>query len=175
MTYTLIAHQELASTQSAIIFSSIPATFTDLLVVASLRANGTLAFVDGQLRFNGSTSGYSFRNLYGTGSSAASGSGTTESHFFDTNAGRGSSNTFASVQIYIPNYRTSNNKSFSSDSVEEANGTSAFQGIHAGLWSDSAAINSIGLYDSNGNSWVQFSSATLYGITAGSSGGVVVS
>ena len=42
MTYTLIAHTELTGTQASVTFSSIPATFTDLLLVGSARTSGTV-------------------------------------------------------------------------------------------------------------------------------------
>ena len=96
--------------------------------------------------------------------------------FFDTSsAGSRTANTFANVQIHIPNYASSNYKSYSSDGGEENNATAAVMGIWAGLWSDTSAITEIKLEDYNGGSWVQYSSASLYGVTSGSDGTTTVS
>jgi len=73
--------------------------------------------------------------------------------------------TFASGEMYIPNYAGSNSKSFSADSVQETNASLAYSYLIAGLWSDSSAINSIALTPLTGN-FAQHSTATLYGIKA---------
>lgn len=172
MTYTLIAHTELASAQAEIVFSSIPATFTDLLVVASLRTSTVNADIG--IKLNNSTSNFSNRYLIGNGSSASSGSAI--GNFLGTTSRSDmTASTFGNVQVYIPNYRLAAAKSLSSDSVSENNGTFANQVISAILWNDTSAITSLSLYSVFGGDLVQFSSATLYGITSGSSGGVVVS
>jgi hypothetical protein len=171
MTYTLIAHTELTSSQLAIGFTSIPTTFTDLLLVFSGRGIG-----DVKIRFNGSSTLASRRHLFGTGSSTGSGAA-TDGYAGRTAMSSFTANTFGNTQIYIPNYRSNTAKSYSVDSVDENNATQAFQVILAGLWSVTDPITSLEISDLGvgGLQFVQYSSATLYGITAGSSGGVVVS
>lgn len=166
-----------AGGQASITFSSIPATFTDLLLVISSRNNST-AIGDSILpTINGSTANFSGRLLYGAGS--GSGVGVNLARYFgSSNGGATTSNTFSSTSIYIPNYAASTNKSFSVDSVLETNGTESYQYIYAGLWSSTAAINTIAINNDTFNGatgFVQHSSASLYGILKGSSGGVVVS
>ena len=146
-------------------FTSIPNTYTDLLILVSARsalvdATGTLAFT-----LNGSTSGYTNRNLYGDGSSAGSYSNNTTNKAWAgiISGANATASTFGSALIYIPNYAGSNNKSFSSDVVMENNATLSYAVINAGLWSNSAAITSIGL-NGNGYNLAQYSTATLYGI-----------
>ena len=73
-------------------------------------------------------------------------------------------NTFSNNSIYIPNYTGSNNKSVSVDSVYENNATTAGQHLVSGLWASSAAITSVKLTEGFGNNWVQYTTATLYGI-----------
>jgi hypothetical protein len=75
---------------------------------------------------------------------------------------------------YMPNYRVSASKSVSVDGVEENNATSAVSHIGAGLWNSNNAISSITLNFGAGN-FMANSSATLYGVTSGTSGGVTVS
>jgi hypothetical protein len=65
--------------------------------------------------------------------------------------------------MYIPNYASSNYKSFSIDSVTENNGTVAYQIMHAGVWSNTAAITSLTITAAGGN-LAQYSTATLYGV-----------
>jgi hypothetical protein len=176
MSMTLIAHTELGSAASSITFSSIPATFTDLLIVSSLRSSASGQEQDGQITFNGSTSGYSERMLVGYGNVAASAaaSGSRINWAMIATGASQTSNTFSNSAVYIPNYRTSAAKSVSGDAVAENNATGAQMRIDAALWNNTDAINSITITVGSGN-FVQYSSATLYGITAGSSGGVVVS
>jgi len=71
-------------------------------------------------------------------------------------------NTFASAEIYIPNYTSSNYKSLSVDFVGENNATTSYQYFTAGLFSNTSAITSL-VIDGTDN-FVQYSTATLYGI-----------
>jgi len=160
-------------------FTSIPQTYTDLVVKVSARA--TVDETQLELQFNGSTSGYSIRRLTGDGSNVASASLSSVSVM---QFGRGSSSTqtastFGNTEIYIPNYTSSNNKSTSSDGVNENNATSANTYLGAGLWANSAAISSIKIFFNTGN-FAQYSTATLYGVTssaygAKATGGIITS
>ena len=176
--WTVIAHTEVGSGgASSITFMSvgdIPSTYTDLLIKVSARTNvnGNVDAIT--IKPNNATANRSMRILEGDGSGRTSFS--ASDIFVDGATGNTStSNTFGNVMIYIPNYRSSVAKSFSIDGVNEGNITTAYQGIVAGLWNDTAAITSIVLAPLTGTLFSQYSSATLYGITKGSSGGVVVS
>lgn len=160
-TYTLIDKTTLGSNQSSITISSIPSTYTDLQVLVSLRAS-----VDGEgiyLQFNGSSSGYTHKMLTGSGSSASSQTpGQTDKGALGYSTTT-TSNTFGNLGIYVPNYTSSNYKSWSSDGVQEANATAAYMNMVAGLWSNTAAINSITFLMGTGT--IQSgSSFYLYGI-----------
>lgn len=156
---------------AAIAFNSIPQTFTDLYIVLSARVAGTSIGV-GQ-KFNGSTANFSGRFLEGSGSSAISYTAANIISYATNSTNTAS--TFGNSSIYIPNYTLANNKSVSLDSVTENNATAAFQLIGAVLWSSSSAITDIEFYHVNGTNFVQYSSASLYGITKGSDGIVTVS
>lgn len=166
----IIEHIELASAQSSIEFTSIAADYTDLLIKFSLR--NSVDTGAGTLTFNTSGGTYTRRRLTGDGSSA-----TSAVYSFDYYCGASSftSSTFGNGEIYIPNAFGSTAKSYSSDSVTENNATTSYQGLIAGLWSGTDAITSIKLTPGSGGNWIAASSATLYGITSGSSGGVTVS
>lgn len=157
---------------ASITFSGIPQTFTDLYLVVSLRSAASNE--DFGISLNGSTSSFSNNYLFGNGSGPAS--GTVYGNLISAAPTTGfTANTFSNAAVYIPRYRSANNKSLSVDTVSENNATRGIQLINAILWSQTAAINTIGIYQLNSNAIVQHSSASLYGITAGSSGGVTVS
>ena len=177
MSMTLIQHIALGSAQTSITFSSIPQTFTDLYLVLSARADsnqGVNNWFECAVLPNNSSTGITVRNLFGVGSSTGSNDDVRFSGGMIAGAAT-TSNTFGNNAIYFPNYRSSVNKSWSVDSVYENNGTQAFQTIVAGLWANTAAITSLVLDPRDSGNFVTGTSATLYGITAGSSGGVTVS
>jgi hypothetical protein len=161
MSYTLIERKELTEAASSISFSNIPQFYTDLAVVCSLRGdqNANNGFTN--IGFNSSTSNFSTRFLQGDGSGAQSGTGVRGIAYL-SNAYY-TSNTFDSTTVYIPNYTGSTNKSFSADSVVENNATLGWQFIVTGVWSNTAAINSIQITPNTGN-FVAGSSISLYGI-----------
>ena len=178
-THVLISTVTVGSGGAAsIAFTSIPQTHTDIKVVMSVRSSNTGANIGNYdplgLQFNSSSSGYTAREVYGNGSAATSASLTTMTSFTSatvarlTDGGINNSNStasaFSSVDLYIPNYTSANNKSFSMDFVEEQNQTANFGGLVAGLWSNTAAITSVSLFLKDGN-FVQYSSASLYGIS----------
>ena len=162
-TYTLISSVTVGSGGAATIeFTSIPQTYTDLCVMASMRSLGSQAGI--YIRPNGSTSNLSARKLYGDGVSAASNTTGSSIFSFGINYTGNTANTFSNMSIYIPNYTGSNYKSLSVDAVNETNATEAFSNFVAGLWSDTTAISSMTLLPES-NSFAQYSTAYLYGIS----------
>lgn len=162
--YNLIATTTVGSGgASTIEFSSIPQTYTDLLLVCSGRSTRATTNDDFYIRFNGLSTNLSSRALYGTGSAAASFSDASIAYVGYLSAATSTASVFSSGSIYIPNYTSSIAKSISGDSVTENNGTAALQSLNAGLWNATAAITQITVYSANG-SFVQYSSASLYGI-----------
>jgi hypothetical protein len=148
---------------ASIDFTSIPQTYTDLVIVSSIRGGRTSAAVDNLLvGFNGAYTLVTNRNLYGDGASAVSGTNANWVGIVPSSIATAS--TFSNGIIYIPNYTSSSYKSFSADAVGEQNGTTAYQLLAAGLWSSTAAITSIGLKCEVTASFLQYSSASLYGI-----------
>lgn len=165
-----IASVDLTTSTTNINFTSIPQGYTDLLIVTSLRSSRTPS-TDGAhiaLTFNNDASSiYSFKHIRGTGAAASSygeSSTTSVNLYSQADSSADTANTFSSNSIYIPNYTSSNNKSFTVDSVYENNATTAGQHLVSGLWASSAAITSVKLTEGFGNNWVQYSTATLYGI-----------
>jgi len=171
----LIEHYEVPSGGvSSITFSAIAATFTDLVLVGSLRVDTGFVGADTNLAINGSSTGFSGRALFGTGTTTGSFAITTQILAQTTGASTGTANTFSNFTLYFPNYRSSVAKSFSLDTVTENNGSEAYQIIQAGLWSGTDPITSLAISPLSG-SFLQYSSLSLYGILAGSDGVVSVS
>lgn len=163
-TYVKIATVTVGAGGSAAMeFTSIAGTYTDLLIKVSARSaySGTLNWFD--LKFNSSSTGWSGRFLYGTGSAA--GSGTQAAFGGAMPAATATANTFGNAEIYIPNYASSNYKSVSIDAVAENNATAAEADLTAQLWSNTAAITSVTLFPELSSTFVQHSTATLYGIS----------
>lgn len=160
---------------ASITFSAIPDTFTDLVIVASVRSNRAAVGDDVRIDLNTTSVGFTSRALVGTGSAASSFSSDNRAGIVSAASSTG--NTFGSVSLYIPNYRSLVAKSISTDSVGENNATAADQGIFATLWNPAvhAVITEAKLYPRLGSGWLEHSSASLYGITAGSDGITAVS
>ncbi len=166
-TFTLIQAVTVGSGGSTdITFSSIPATYTDLCLQLSMRnSRGGTLVQEALITFNGSTSGYSERIVRGDGSVVISTSGSGANFNLNGFPGGGvTANTFGSANIYIPNYAGSTNKSVSAEFITENNGTNAYAYMNAMLWSNTAAITSINLAAGSTYTWLQHSTAYLYGI-----------
>jgi hypothetical protein len=168
MPNTLIPIQTytLTSATASVTFSNIPQNYTDLQIVVSARTTYADQYDGLTFAFNGSTANFTTRQLYGTGSTAASNSSSSNGGPL-INANTSTSNTFGNAEIHIPNYTGSTNKSVSSDGVTENNATQAFGGIITTLWSQSAAITSITLGSANSSNFLANSTFTLYGISNG--------
>jgi hypothetical protein len=158
---------------------TIPATYTDLKLVYSAKATvaGTQEFIN--VSFNGSTSNYTLKSLQGDGSAASSNNWSFQWIGYAVGA-TATASTFSSGEMYIPNYRSSNFKAFSNDNVAERNDTNAQSLLSASLWSDTAAITTIGLSMQGGSNFVEGSTFYLYGIsnvtsTTKATGGIVSS
>jgi hypothetical protein len=155
---------------SSIDFTSIPDTYTDLLVAYSLRctlSGGPFNFGDCAVRLNNDTgANYNrFSSRARQGASATFGSTGTFITLYEATAADASANTFGIGQIYIANYTSSRHKSVGIEGGSETQSNTEVQmGLIAGLWKSTSAVTSIKLYEQNGTNFVQNSSASLYGI-----------
>lgn len=165
-TYTPIATTTLGSATASYTFSSIPSTYTDLvLVMGSLGINNAASA--GKLQFNGDTgSNYSVTFMYGNGSSVGSSRNTsqTDMRIYGWQAGNVANSNNDNVIINIQNYaNTTTYKTAITRSNLPQNETASA----VGLWRSTAAINSITLRTYNGTDlWTAGSTFTLYGIKA---------
>jgi hypothetical protein len=165
MPNNMILLETIALTQSAasVTFDNLPTSgYTDLKIVVSARTDYAGNTANLYLKPNGATTNLSQRELYGTGSAAAS---TTDTHLgLPVVGATATASTFGNYEAYIPNYRSSNNKSISFDAVTENNATAVLTMLSAGLWSSSSTITSI-VFSADGN-LIAGSTFSLYGIAA---------
>jgi hypothetical protein len=178
MTYKLIETKSLASAQASIVFSSIPQTYTDLMLVFSMRGDVASTYVSTAIRFNSdSGSNYTNRLLYGEGSGGGfpALATTTQIQWVYSNGTTSTANTFGNAQVYIPNYTNSTSKVVLMDSVSENNATESIQALTYSYWNGTAAITTLSLTTQAGTNLLTGSTASLYGILKGSDGIVTTS
>jgi hypothetical protein len=166
--YILLDRVTLTVATASVTFSSIPQSgYTDLKIVCSSRTSRTSDTDAIKIRFNGSSSSYTNKVLYGSGSGTASFTGSTDAI---GNAYTASdylaAGLFGSQEFYVPNYTGSAYKSVSVDSVQEANTTTAEMDMIAGLWSNTAAITSVTIVPNVGGNLSAGSTFSLYGLAA---------
>jgi hypothetical protein len=154
-TYTPIQNTS-ATGVSTITLSSIPATYTDLVVVINGGAVSNIL-----INFNGvGGSAYSDTEIIGDGSSASSGRHSSRANMVMAYTGAG---TTQSTFIYqVMNYA---NTTTYKTTLGRVNDTSYGTSAYVGLWQSTAAINSI-TFVSNGSNFASGTTFTLYGILA---------
>lgn len=164
-TYTKIASATVTGSAGDIQFSNIPQTYTDLSVLISAKGRLTSGNVGALVVYtaNGQSSSLStWKEVRGDGTGVASYNNAYPIIGLLTYQ---AATVFSSVNLYIPNYTSSNKKVFNSDSVTEENTTYAYQSL-SGLTIDyTTAISFLGFGDgSAGGGLAVGSSITLYGI-----------
>lgn len=168
-TYEPIATTTISNTTTtSVTFSSISAGYTDLRLVF----NGTVgtAGLTVAARFNGDTgTNYSFTNLRGNGTAAASSrqSNYTWIPVTDDIVSGGSTTipSFGTLDIF--SYAGSTNKTALGTISSDTNGSGTVQRT-VNLWRNTAAITSITVFITSGTSFYfgNGATATLYGIKA---------
>jgi hypothetical protein len=159
-TYVALDKITLGSATNTVNFTSIPQTYTDLVLVigSSLSTGGG----NPRLQLNSNTgTNYSQTSLYGNGTSAASFRISNSNHVY-FGGGSGTANTQSTTLIHLMNYsNTTTNKTvlIRYDDVTEA----AYATV--GMFRNTAAITSIQLTTQAGN-FNSGSTFSLYGISA---------
>jgi hypothetical protein len=166
-TYTPIATTTLGSAQASYTFSSIPQTYTDLVLVASAKS-GLTTTTQVKLTFNSDTAtNYSWTRLLGDGSAASSARGTTQAYvevgYIAGNSGSVQPDMFI---LQIQNYANSTTYKTLLSRWSSMNAANAYVAAVVGLWRKTPeAITSITLAPDSTN-FQTGSTFTLYGIAA---------
>ena len=160
-TYTPIATQTVGTAVASITFSSIPATYTDLVLVM----NGlvTTAGDNIQVQFNSDTAtNYSTTILDGNGTAASSTRASNKAYGNLDDYGYWDTTLRSVTLVNIMNYaNTTTYKTYLSRANNASNGLSAC----VGLWRSTAAISTVKVYPNTRN-FDTGSTFTLYGILA---------
>ena len=165
-TYTLISSNVLSSSAASVTFSSIPSTYTDLVIRCSARSTASGGVF---LQINGDSSTiYSTTRLRGDGASASSGRTTSAAnlYFAIDVPSTSTANTFTNQEFYIPNYTVTQNRAISNFSITENNSasTDTYVQVDAGLYTSTTAITSLTVVQGSSTTFVSGSSFYLYGI-----------
>jgi hypothetical protein len=157
-TYEKIATTTLGSASATITFSSISGSYTDLVLIATVKltSSDTDRLI---LQFNGDTgSNYSITYMTGDGTSASSGrsSNASEMNFYNQ-----STSNFCANIINIMNYSNSTTRK----TVMGRTSNAAYSTFYTiGLWRNTASITQVDV--KSPNSFTSGSTFTLYGIKA---------
>jgi hypothetical protein len=164
-TYEAIFTETLASAAATVTFSSIPSTYTDLVLI--FNGGKSIAGSSVDFRFNSDTgSNYSFTEIYGNGTTAASQRVSNRTYGALAFNAVPDSGLTSTIIMNIMNYsNTTTNKT--AISRNGSIGTS-FPGTEAivNLWRSTAAINTITLSNSGAATFSIGSTFSLYGIAA---------
>ena len=156
-TYEPIATTTLGSASAGVTFSSIPQTYTDLVIVVD--GNTTSGPTDNNMQFNGDTSSnYTITGLYGDGSTAASfRSAATNMEVGGIHWASGRGNRIVNIMNYsnATTYKTILSRVASCTLIQ----------ARVGLWRSTSAITSIYVFV-GASTYTAGTSFTLYGIAA---------
>jgi hypothetical protein len=160
-TYTPIATTTLGSAAASYTFSSIPSTYTDLvLIVGNLTNSAANVFY---LKINGATSAYSTTYLIGDGTNATSSRSAAPAGIIIGGPIAGLSSTIPSTAIInVQNYA---NTTTYKTVISRYSNSSTEATTSVGLYSSTSAVTSLTVLGGSGNMQTG-STFTLYGIAA---------
>jgi hypothetical protein len=161
-TYDPIATQTLGSSAATVTFSSIPQTYTDLVVVLNATSSTT---ANSYVRLNGdSGTNYSWTAFYGDGAAVgADKANNTANGVLMDYYGYPTATVRNAVVMQFSNYsNTTANKTILSRANQASSGVDAI----ISMWRNTAAITSLTFRFTGSQTWSTGSTFTLYGIKA---------
>lgn len=159
-TYEPIEAKTLGSATSSVTFSTIPNTYTDLVLVANYTT--TSANVDVRFQVNGDTgANYSYTYVLGNGSAAGSGRLANSAYI----GGYFSVGTSTNGNISIYNLMNYANTTTFKTVLQRMSSAEKELTANVGLWRSTSAISSATIYTSS-STFTAGSTFTLYGIKA---------
>lgn len=170
--WTLIQKQILSVAAATVTFSSIPGSYSHLVLIAQGRVDDAAEFKDCYLQFNGDTgSNYSREYLEASATSpSANGDISAVAHIacMAMAGSTASSNMPGTAKLWIPNYSgTVFYKNVLSESCRFTligNRGHYYTDVIDGFWESTSAITQIDITDSGGGNFIIGSSFWLYGV-----------
>jgi hypothetical protein len=161
-TYTLIASTTIGTATGTVTFSSIPATYTDLVLVIQYQSAANCV---ANITFNNDTgSNYSTTYLSGNGTTAASARGSNETSIGTVYTGASFNGKLGQVTIQVQDYSNATTYKTAINRTSSAGGEAT---ATVGLWRSTAAINRVDVTGTSGATFASGSTFKLYGIEAG--------
>lgn len=161
-TFTLIEAKTLTTSSASVVFSNIPSSYTDLKILYTGKTTDTAA-QGTAMTYNAGASSVAGKYIIGDGSNPSTGNlgymyvGSA----FGTN---GTANVFSATEIYIPNYTSSQVKSYICVNAAEAQSSTSYSNVIVGRDTGiTAPLTSITLFSTSGN-WITNCTFYLYGI-----------
>ncbi len=154
-TYQLIASATATGSETTISFTSIPQTYTDLVLRVSYRGSNASAWAGNLTIRPNAASGTNNTYLSGTGAAATSYrvgqwyALIDSTSTFTANSNGNTSNTFSNIEYYIPSYTVSQARQVSGFAVGEQNATTAYMSVTANYYSSTTAITQLDVRDLN--------------------------
>ena len=161
LTYEPIATTTLSSAQATINFTSIPTTYTDLILVISVNGAGTVGANSRLQVGNGSVdtaTNYSETQLYGTGSSASS--------LRNSNVNYAYGGVVQGGGVAISHFLNYSNTTTYKTILARGSAPANYVDAAVSLWRSTSAINTIKVYADSSGDYPSGSTFTLYGIKA---------
>lgn len=168
ITYEPIVTTTFTTTTPSVTFSSLPATYNDLVIVGQGKAqNGSSTLVDVGVRFNGDTgSNYSTIKLvslnYAAGTVYSAINITEAQTYMDANNTNDSLGSGFKIDLFDYNTTYSYKNYLNRASCMTQTDKGVF--ITASTWKNAAAITSITLFPTTGNGFYSGTHIALYGI-----------
>lgn len=164
-TYEPIGTTTLTATTSTYTFSSIPSTYTDLVLVMNYA--GSIAAEVPAFQVNGDTgNNYSITHLSGNGSTTRAVRATSIPSAYISFSSAFPQTLTANAILHFMNYSNTTTYKTVLNRVNSVNGTYNAAEANVALWRNTAAITSITLLGTNGAAYYSGSIFTLYGIKA---------
>ena len=161
-TYEPISTTTLTSNTTPVTFSSIPQTYTDLVLILNLGSTPSAQLT--RMRFNGdAATNYSDTKVRGNGTTAYSTRISSDSEI-TLNEFAYASTTLGKCNIIV-NFMNYTNTTTYKTILFRSNNADLGTELGAGLWRSTAAISTIEVFNP-GNNFLSGSTFTLYGIKA---------
>lgn len=162
ITFSLIQSRTVTTATGSISFTDIPATYTDLKILYTGKTNDTAA-QGSAMTYNAGASSVASKYIIGDG--ANPGTGNLNYMYVGSAWGtNGTANLFSASEIYIPNYTSSQIKSYICMNAAEKQDPTSFSNVIVGRDTGiTAPLTSITLFPV-ANSWITNCTFYLYGI-----------
>lgn len=168
-TYERITGTVLGSNTTSIDFTSIPATYDDLILKFFLRDTRSTAYLNNiRITFNGSSTGYAEINMANNATNTEANNNGFSAAYFEylyATSDYAYANIFTSYEMYIPQYaNTSYNKTLLIDGSNIVQDNNSHTILWGGTWANTSAINQITITRSGAHNLVTDSRVDIYGI-----------